>query len=271
MKPSPYETPALQKFKREMLMAKGMASLVQMHQDFKKNIALVQMLVAGHSQEAKRIRTLPKGEKGDRGEKGVSGTPGNAGRDGINGRDGLTPVRGKDYHTKADEESFLVNLLSRIHNPKDGKDAVMNEDKLMQKILDRILSEKLLTKDHINGLEPELRSISSIAGRQYGKNTWARGGGDTLAAGINTTLTRNPDGTTSVNATGGSGTQVDNEVVSGSGTAWTLAHTPTTNTLRLYANGQRLTPTVDYSLVGAAITTILSWSAGTVIADYSYV
>lgn len=71
-----------------------------------------------------------------------------------------------------------------------------------------------------------------------------------------------------VDATGSSGTAVYNEVVSGSGTSWTLANTPTTGTLLLYANGQRLTPIVDYSITGATITTVLSWSAGTLLADY---
>lgn len=66
-----------------------------------------------------------------------------------------------------------------------------------------------------------------------------------------------------------SGTGTFNEVVSGSGTSWTLGATPTTGTVRLYANGQRLTPTVDYSISGANITTINSWSAGTILADYS--
>jgi len=66
------------------------------------------------------------------------------------------------------------------------------------------------------------------------------------------------------------GTAIYNEVVSGSGTSWTLAHTPTTDTLMLYANGQRLTPTVDYSLSGADITTVTSWATGTLLADYFY-
>lgn len=66
------------------------------------------------------------------------------------------------------------------------------------------------------------------------------------------------------------GTIVLNEVVSGSGTSWTLAHTPTSAGIALFANGQRLTPTVDYSLSVASITTVLSWSAGTLLADYQY-
>lgn len=68
----------------------------------------------------------------------------------------------------------------------------------------------------------------------------------------------------------GLGTQVLNEVVSGSGTSWTLAHTPNSAGVALYANGQRLTPTTDYTLAVATITTSLSWVAGTVIADYQY-
>lgn len=72
-----------------------------------------------------------------------------------------------------------------------------------------------------------------------------------------------------VDATGAS-TAVFGEVVAGSGTSWTLAHTPTSLGIALYANGQRLTLTVDYSLAGAALTTVLSWSAGTLLADYFY-
>lgn len=73
-----------------------------------------------------------------------------------------------------------------------------------------------------------------------------------------------------VSSTGTSGTAVYNEVVSGSGTSWTLAHTPVSGTLLLYANGQRLTPTTDYSLSGATITTVTSWASGTLLADYFY-
>ena len=63
-------------------------------------------------------------------------------------------------------------------------------------------------------------------------------------------------------------TFVNNEVVSGSGTSWTLASTPLVGTEHLYANGQRLTPTVDYTISVKAITTLQSWAAGTVLADY---
>lgn len=69
---------------------------------------------------------------------------------------------------------------------------------------------------------------------------------------------------------GGLNTFVYNEVVTGSGTSWTLANTPVAGTQAIYANGQRLTPTVDYSITGVAITTVDSWVAGTILADYQY-
>lgn len=68
------------------------------------------------------------------------------------------------------------------------------------------------------------------------------------------------------------GTFVDNEVVSGSGTSWTLANTPLSGTQHIYGNGQRLTPGAgnDYTISGASITTANSYSAGAVLADYRY-
>lgn len=63
-------------------------------------------------------------------------------------------------------------------------------------------------------------------------------------------------------------TNVDSEVVSGSATTFTLANTPLSSSVQVYARGQRLTPTVDYSISGSTITTINSWSAGDIVADY---
>ena len=67
-------------------------------------------------------------------------------------------------------------------------------------------------------------------------------------------------------ATGG-GVPVENEVVSGSGTSWTLANTPVSGSVKLYA-GTRLQPTTDYSISGAGITTVASYPTGSLTADY---
>lgn len=67
------------------------------------------------------------------------------------------------------------------------------------------------------------------------------------------------------------GTPVIDEQVSGSGTSWTLAHTPVAGTLRLYGAGQRLTGGgVDYTLSGTTITTNNSYTAGQIRGDYNY-
>ena len=43
----------------------------------------------------------------------------------------------------------------------------------------------------------------------------------------------------------GNGIPVENEVVGGSGTSWTLANTPVTGSVKLWAGGIRLTPTLQ--------------------------
>lgn len=65
-------------------------------------------------------------------------------------------------------------------------------------------------------------------------------------------------------------TFVNNEVVAGSGTTFTLANTPTAGSVDVYALGQHLVPTTDYTISGAVITTVSSWSAGNILASYRY-
>ena len=67
-----------------------------------------------------------------------------------------------------------------------------------------------------------------------------------------------------------SGQFVENEIVSGSATTFTLAHTPIVGSQAIYAQGQRLVPTTDYTISGAVITTVSSWVPGNLLADYQY-
>lgn len=62
------------------------------------------------------------------------------------------------------------------------------------------------------------------------------------------------------------------EAVSGSGTAFTLAHAPIANTLQLFRGGARITVAGgDYTIVSAAITLTVALETGnTLSADYSY-
>lgn len=72
-----------------------------------------------------------------------------------------------------------------------------------------------------------------------------------------------------------SGTSVTDENVAseGSGTSFTLAHTPIANTLKLYRGGSRVTVTNgDYTISGPVITLASSLGVGeTLTADYTYV
>lgn len=60
----------------------------------------------------------------------------------------------------------------------------------------------------------------------------------------------------------------DNELVTGSGTAFTLAATPTLGTERIYGQRRRLRSGTDYTISGASVTTVLSFSTGDILADY---
>lgn len=71
-------------------------------------------------------------------------------------------------------------------------------------------------------------------------------------------------------SSGPSSNSVYNEVVNGSGTAWVLGHTPVAGTVRLYGLGQKLLPTSGYTITGANITTVDSWPAGAISADYNF-
>lgn len=73
---------------------------------------------------------------------------------------------------------------------------------------------------------------------------------------------------TDIAAQTGNGIPVENEIVSGSGTSWTLANTPVLGSVKLYAGGIRLTPTGDYTISGTTITTASSYSTGALTADY---
>ncbi len=148
----------------------------------------------------------------------------------LKGADGKTPVRGVDYFTKEDIASLKKDLLEPEH--------IAEIIKAMQKLPE---AHRL----DVSGI----RNFQSFiyGGQKYGVHELMHGGSAASVATITFTT---------------------NEVVDGAGTAWTLAATPTIGSVTLFGNGQYLTPTVDYSIAGAAITTINSFSAGTIVASY---
>lgn len=201
--PTSYE---LQQLKRDAMIAKATADLLKMHEGVNASVEEVRRMVAQYLAEAQRIKSLPKGERGDRGERGIQGPPGNPGgppgppgRDGKDGKDGKTPIKGKDYLTKADEDLLVLRVLSRIKPPKDGITPVIDYERIIKEAAKKIKEEKKLGWRDIDGLENELSSYrNQLARKQAGQH----GGGTTVSAGTNITLTPLPDGTTRIDAAG---------------------------------------------------------------------
>lgn len=150
--------------------------------EMERRIKKLDEALSSYYKELARLSKI-QGEKGD---------TGNPGRDGANGRDGRD--------TKEIDVYALKNqILSLIRQPEDGKDALIDDDRLEEML------EKVLEK-HKERLENEVSSYrNQLAGKVYGKDTWARGGGDTVAAGSNITIT-NVNGQKVISSTGGSST-----------------------------------------------------------------
>lgn len=220
-------SPELEQLRRDTLLAKQQRELAIMHDGVLSSVGKVQTLVDKHTQEVARIKALPRGEKGEKGDRGERGVPGKDGKDGKDGRDGKDAV--------INNEEIINATIKRIRQPKDGKDAVIDEEKIAQKAVDLIVEKKLIKTDSIDGLRNEIDSYrNQLAGKHYGKDTWARGGGDTVSAGTGITITALSDGTKQISATGGgTGTVTSVSVVSANGFAGSVADATTTPAITL--------------------------------------
>jgi hypothetical protein len=166
-----------------------------------------------------RIQLIQRGERG---------FPGYNGKDGKDGKDGYTPT--------VDHNTIARHVLKLLPAPKDGLNGRPGKDgkaPTIKEVFDHL--KENLKVEHIPGLKNEIDSYrNQLAGKVYGRDTLVRGGGDTVAAGTGIAISKDVNGKTVItNTASGAGTAVYNEVVSGSGTSFTLAHTPVAGTLRL--------------------------------------
>lgn len=193
----------LQAISKESLIVRGLTQLTDLHKSFSEKAEKI-LSVAVESRDAlSQIKKLPKGDKGD-------SIKGDRGEKGDKGEDGYTPKKGKDYFdgkdgNQVDPLEVAQLATSLITTPKDGKDAPSLEV-IAGAIVERLKTDDILGIDKkITGIRTEVSSYrNQLAMKQAGQH----GGGDTVAAGTNVTITTNAAGAKVINATGGGGGSV---------------------------------------------------------------
>lgn len=226
------------------------------------------------------VATL-KGEKGDsiKGDKGD--TPSKEELLGL-----IQPLIPKVSDGKTPTKKELLSLIKPlIPIVKDGLDGIGingkdgspdTPDEVVTKVNGATVK---INPEQIKGLKQAMQEID-----RYGTNPmgYASGGANQttmLANGtrisdyftelnFSTGLTASySNGRITITSAGGN-TFIDNEVVSGSGTSFTLANTPIAGTVHVFGLGQRLKLTTDYSISSTTITTVGTFNSGEIIADY---
>lgn len=179
-----------------------------------------------------------KGDKGDRGEKGERGITGGQGTQGERGSEGKTGKVGTKG-AKGDRGEKGKDGLGGA----DGTDGSPDTpDEIIAKINSSI---KKIDAEQVRGLADLIRAIERVGTHPVGY-----GGG-----GANDPF------------------RIRDEVPSGSGTTFTLTHSPRINTLQLFRGGARQQVGIgnDYTISNTSITLSTTLTSGEVLlADYDY-
>lgn len=224
---------------------------VMLHTERLFEVAIEDIRTEGIAELKKIASTIKKGEKGDPGQT-IVGPRGLAGQS-IEGPQGKAGTNG------------IGEKGDRGEPGKDGRDIKKSE--LLSKINEINNGIEIKT---IKGLDIFLRNLQrAIREKKASTGKMNHGGGMTLAAGSNVTLTRNTNGTWTIAATGG-GASIATEkltpTTSGSDITLdltTLAHT-STGVLLVTRSGQVIMPNGSAALPGS------SWSqSGTTITVYN--
>lgn len=213
--------------------------------------------------------------KGDAGKD--STVPGPRGSDGKDGAAGKNGKDGKDGVGKQGEQG------ARGEQGEAGKDGSPDTpDEIIEKINK---SKKRISASRVQDLTGVIRQAQEFGSNPQGQyvnvgganplifldSTGARISDYITTVKLSTGVTQSvASGVLTLSVAGSSGTAVYSEIVAGNTSTFTLANTPTAGTVRVFALGQRLVPTTDFSIAGAIITTVSTWSAGQILSDYSY-
>jgi hypothetical protein len=128
----------------------------------------------------------------------------------------LAQVRAELPETPSPEEiASLVLDLIIVPKAKDGTDS--DPTGIIEEVLRRITEGNVLKPEHINGLPKTLKEFQA-------RGSYVHGGGDTVVAGSNVTITKNAAGRKVIAATsGGFTTLTATETPDGTNTVFTFA------------------------------------------------
>ena len=188
-----------------------------------------------------RVQIL-KGDKGDTGSVGPVGPQGIPGRDGRNGRDGESVVGPKGDQGEQGTAG---------RDGKDGKHGNDGKNGLSPSI-DAIIKELKKLPVSFKDIKdaPDLTDLPQLI--KFLKAGGFRGGGDTVSAGANITITR-ANGLTTISTPGGAGTLYSDTVsgtIDGVNKVFTVPNTIAT-ALALYLSNSIYQPGVDFNVTGA--------------------
>ena len=215
--------------------------------EIQKIIQELESVKKDHEELATRVQQAIEKAQAVRGERGLDGKRGLDGRHGIDGlngkdgkdgRDGIDGIDGRDGRDGKDGKSG-----------KDGKDGKHADP---EDVVALIKKKKSLKIEHINGLEERLSPIE-----QKAHSAFIRGGGDTVKAGNNITISRDANGVTTINSTGGGGggqaySETPGGAIDGVNKTYTTLN-PIGTVLSLYYNGEAIHPS-EYTVSGSGFT-----------------
>ena len=194
------------------------------------------------------------GEKGERGMRGLRGEKGDPGEKGYQGDAG---EKGKDGSPDTPEQ-----IIAKIHKAK-----VFIKPTMIEGFADM--------QNDIATTKKRTQSFSNIGGptQLNIKNAGAVVGRVETVNFTGATITPVGDGReVNIAISGGGTTWITDEVPSGSGTSFTIAHTPVAGTFKLYRGGAKQQGGGgDFTLIGTALTLNTALVASEILlCDYGY-
>lgn len=243
---SPYQHPIIEKLKADAAIIKLAQELVTVHEKFIAKLDEINFTINKKvGPKGDRGIQGPKGEKGEKGEDGYSPSiqditnqvlskielP----KNGKDGKDGFVPIKGIDYLTENDIAFLKQEVLKSLPVQKQNDEDFLH---LFTK------KGKKLSIKHIDGLEQTISAFSNQLGRGY-----LHGGGDTVKAGTNITLTSNSDGTKTITAGGGT-VETPTGTIDNSNVTFTVTTIPKW----IVVNGAQYFEGAGYSRVGLTLT-----------------